>query len=599
MKKKLSFVLSLVLFLLSAGVAGSEEKVNKHPYELGNFPLVKTDHKGNVYTAYYSKDGGLYIRKNKGEEVRVSVENGKGTFVDLTFFGDDIVLTWRPKLDTAEKFIYVQRSTDGGKTFSKPVVLNTTTHALPPVHVADDGKNRMYVVWVDERKGHNLYMNYSQDKGKTFMEKDINLTPDFNAATLPYILIDGESLRLFFVGAPKGVGEGGARTRAERQKTSETDSKTEGKEQKAEAGVFYMQSKDSGKTWSNPLKVQGLEDWTPALLNAVKTGDNVVVFWAGVKGIYGASSKDGSEWKHFELKETGGQDVARLNVAADGKGALFLSASWKEWGSHYTVKQNTFFYRSEDHGNTWLEPRKLNTNEYGNTTSYLPAMHVRDNGTILVAWQDHRDIRGDIYINYSKDSGKTWLEKDINIEKTPGKDNSFFPHVVNHGDKYYMLWIRYADDRMSGDADIYMEEFTIADLKALDGGKPSMSKDGSEKLLRERVADFWVAMVKREREKVFELYDPFYRIRETRAVFTAKNHPIFHFSPETVGVEIKGNVATVKVRVEYEVKGLKMRGKDLEQPRKETVVTETWIFIDGNWYKEYIDQIMDATTTPY
>jgi len=109
------------------------------------------------------------------------------------------VLTWRPKLSSAEKFIYVQRSTDGGRTFSQPVVLNTATHALLPIHVASDSKKRMYVVWVDERKHYNLYMNYSVDGGKTFLSADINLTPSSEFVSLPYLLIDGETINLFFL----------------------------------------------------------------------------------------------------------------------------------------------------------------------------------------------------------------------------------------------------------------------------------------------------------------------------------------------------------------------------------------------------------------
>jgi len=87
-------------------------------------------------------------------------------------------------------------------------------------------------------------------------------------------------------------------------------------------------------------------------------------------------------------------------------------------------------------------------------------MHMKDDGTIFVAWQDHRYIRGNISINYSKDAGKTWLEKDIIIETLPGKNNDHFPYVVHGGKTYYILWSRFSDDSMKG-RNLFMEEYRL------------------------------------------------------------------------------------------------------------------------------------------
>jgi len=103
---------------------------------------------------------------------------------------------------------------------------------------------------------------------------------------------------------------------------------------------------------------------------------------------------------------------------------------------------------------------KLNTNEYDSTSSYLPVMKVRDDGVIVVAWQDHRNIRGNIRLTYSKDYGKTWLARDVNVEDAEGKLNSFLPSLANSGNTYYVLWIRYTDDTME-QRELSMGKYTI------------------------------------------------------------------------------------------------------------------------------------------
>ncbi|HWR59204.1 MAG TPA: sialidase family protein [Thermodesulfovibrionales bacterium] len=429
----------LALCLMLAGPAYSELKANDQPLDMTNIPgLIKSDPKGNVYVAYYSKDGSLMIRKNMGPEVKVAVEGGMGTFMDLAFFNEDVVLVWRPKLFTSEKFIYVQRSSDGGKTFSKPVIANTAHDALPPIQVVSDGKSRMFVLWVDERADHGIYMNVSSDGGRTFSKNDTNLTSGFKGSVLPYLLAEGDTLHFFFFGA----------------KDNDKDKK------KTDRGAFYKQSIDGGKTWSEAVMIESLEDWAPFTVHAAKSGPNVLVVWGGIRGIHGALSKDGREWKPLNIKEADMKDVNRLGVAVAEGGRVFLVGSWAK-GPVPVSKPGVFFCRSEDSGATWSPPVKLNTNEFDNTSSSFPAMHARNDGTILVAWQDHRDIRGDIYFNYSKDFGKTWLEKDKILGTGRGRNNNTYPLIAYGKGAYSVLWVRYANDVMADAADMFVGEVRI------------------------------------------------------------------------------------------------------------------------------------------
>ncbi len=423
------------LLLLTAVTAYPEVKVNNHPFELGSTPVFKAGPDG-LYLGYYSKseDNALYIKrldKDIDKETAIKFEDMKGQYLDLSFLRDSMALTWRPKKGDGKKYVYVQRSEDGGRTFGKPAVINSATDALLPITTITDGEERLYAVWLDEREKHRLYMNYSLDGGRSFLKEDILLTPDFLGTNLPRLLLKGERVDLFFLGIREGE----------------------------RGGIYHKYSEDGGRTWSKLNVIKGEMEWGPFTIIPVRSGNRMLLFWAGVEGLHGAYSDDGKMWNSIEFKETAGKDVYRLEVAAHGD-SINIATSWMT-RLGINEKTNVYFYKSADNGSAWSGPRKLNTNEFNSTSSTFPAIGVSNDGrTILVAWQDHRDIRGGIYINYSRDGGDTWLKEDRLFEKEGGKYNSSHPFIVNHRDRFYVLWYRFKDD-LREEADLYMKEVRV------------------------------------------------------------------------------------------------------------------------------------------
>lgn len=422
-----------LLFLLLGGLARAEVMVNKHPVELGDKISFKGG-PGGLYLGYYTVGNSiLYVKRvdeDLDKETAVSAKDMRGQSVNLSLLNDAVVLSWGAKASDGKKYIYVQRSEDGVKTFKKPIVVNSTTHALPPITIATDGGDRIYAVWLDERKGlHNLYMNYSLDGAKSFLKEDILLTPGFQGPILPCILLRGERVDLFFQYVE------GERT----------------------FSIYHRYSLDGGKTWSEGEKIEEME-WTPFTIRALWAGDNILLFWAGVKGLHCARSGNGKTWEKIDFEETNGMDIYRLEIESKGSN-VYIATSWVK-RFEKDKKPNVYFYKSEDAGLTWSGPEKLNRNEYDTTSSTFPDIALGKEGTILVAWQDHRDIRGNIYINYSKDGGKTWLENDISLGEEPGKHNNSLPYVVSLKDRFYILWYRFTDDIMNK-ANLYMEEVSI------------------------------------------------------------------------------------------------------------------------------------------
>lgn len=89
-----------------------------------------------------------------------------------------VYVAWRKIFDGNIRETVVSRSTDGGQTFSAPVVVGNDRwvyQACPhrPASLGVDRLGRLYVVWYTEGADETpaIYLAYSDDQGKTFSEK--------------------------------------------------------------------------------------------------------------------------------------------------------------------------------------------------------------------------------------------------------------------------------------------------------------------------------------------------------------------------------------------------------------------------------------------
>lgn len=90
----------------------------------------------------------------------------------------DLYVTWADEREKWKGNIHFARSTDGGKSFSPALTINSDA-ALPPVghafqSMAIDRKGRIFIAWIDERnktkedRGAEIWMAVSEDRGRTF-----------------------------------------------------------------------------------------------------------------------------------------------------------------------------------------------------------------------------------------------------------------------------------------------------------------------------------------------------------------------------------------------------------------------------------------------
>jgi hypothetical protein len=126
-------------------------------------------------------------------------------------------------------------------------------------------------------------------------------------------------------------------------------------------------------------------------------------------------------------------------------------------------------------------------------------------------------------------------------------------------------------------------------------------KPASEQALRKRIHDFWKAMIAAEHDIVYTFYDPFYRAKNSWLLYRSNVGRIEYDSYQIHDVQIDGPVAKVKLTTKATVPPFRARstGEVLSLPQREVPLTDTWLWIDDNWYREYYSESQDKKYTRY
>ena len=118
-------------------------------------------------------------------------------------------------------------------------------------------------------------------------------------------------------------------------------------------------------------------------------------------------------------------------------------------------------------------------------------------------------------------------------------------------------------------------------------------------LLRERAHDLWSAFVKEDFEKAYQLYDPFVRAKKEKSTFIANLGKIKYSAFEIMDIMIEGNVAQVKVKIDYSMPKTKMNKLEFFVPPSQREIEDKWIYVYDNWYKEWYSEMMGSGAVEY
>ena len=269
--------------------------------------------------------------------------------------------------------IRIWSTTDEGHTWDGPTDIACPVQPDHPRLVVDqtDGphRGRLFVLWnevVDTvlKDRFHLFLNYSDDGGKTFSEPVLIDAREGGklVATEPVVLSDGSVLAPYFeYFFPYGT-------------------------KKNEAMPYIIaRSSDGGQTFNKPEQV----------------------FTFGH-----------SAWPYLQ-REAKHTFPLPIVVADTSKSSRFRDRVYVVWDDVVTSGVSTIWLRwSEDQGRSWSKPIRINDNRpapAGGPFDYrmTPVVAVNKDGTVGVAWYDRRDDPTRRcwrqYFSASLDGGATWL----------------------------------------------------------------------------------------------------------------------------------------------------------------------------------------------
>ncbi|AEE50122.1 glycosyl hydrolase BNR repeat-containing protein [Haliscomenobacter hydrossis DSM 1100] len=253
--------------------------------------------------------------------------------------------------------------------------------------------------------------------------------------------------------------------------------KYDSREPKDKSRILFARSSDGGKTWGNEASLSQLEgdcldddNTTEGAVPAIGPNGEIYVAWAYANKIYFDRSLDaGKTWLATDkvvAEQPGGwtfdiPGIFRANglpiTATDlssgpNRGTIYVNWCDQRHGSNDT---DVWLAKSTDGGNTWSAPLRVNNDGAGNHQFFTWLAVDPVTGYLYVVFYDrrnHEDDKTDVYLAYSKDGGKTFVNAKISQSPfLPTKDVFFgdYNHLSVYNGRVRPIWTRLQDGKLS------------------------------------------------------------------------------------------------------------------------------------------------------
>lgn len=361
--------------------------------------------------------------------------------------------------------------------------------------------------------------------------------------------------------------------------------------------IVVRRELDDG-AFSPEKDVAEVGELTP-IFNAIRSGNETIAYWhhrpeylkvdyklEGV--VYSASG----EWTPFSISSLDGYDFETVNMAADGAGNVAVVASVIKPDEKSKSRFKLMLVKSHDGGKTWGEAQELRKDSILQTQNYANAKapHVAfiENSQLLIVWQDYRTLRSGIRYSYSEDAGRSWQVEDAWL-LGGGKDNLALPvdqkAIYPQNDGVFVALEEMQSDALDKKR-IYVTRVGMNRLKKV-VDNTEISKPNYDRLT-ERAAEYWVAMRSKNAEKLYAMIDPYFRARVPFKAYSESLNTV-EYGPATIEhTQHIGPVGLVVSKMSVELRPTLMNGKEVKVERAEVNIPTRWMWIDGDWYFEYM-----------
>lgn len=560
LSKRLSKIFWWILIILFFSVpANGKEPVSTGPVDFSLEPILSSE------WVCYIQDGDLYLRRFANTPIKIKNSKETGITIlspSLGVLDKSVFVAWIEQSMGSNTVKFASVSHDKKEVSRKDIELTNNTK-VKQIRLFKDDKDRLYLLELFSDEKPKISINLSLDRGNNFKKAQLDVSNlEFLHNLTPVVVND--RLYLFFSGS---------------------------KQDKTYIEVMILEIPSMILEEYKVLKeIKGV-----SFIESLKVNDKPLVIYKtsheNMFIIEGFIKKD-TLYEAISLKELEGLDVARMDYHAWEDGRILIVFSGEEKDK---FKQRIYAAVSEDEGKNWNVSR-IDKKEFDNTRAWLPRMAV-DGNKVAVVWEDSRDIRSGIRLKLSPDRGKTWMEKDTTISST--KNYAFRPGISFSKEFFYFAWVQFRDDERNA-ADLAMLRLKWDDaVKIASKKERGISLKKKEALLRERVKAYWKGMIKKDLKTTYEIHDPFYKARIPFDYYSAHRGPMVYHSYNIEDLKIEGNEATVKIKVKYEVPKIIILGKETFMPPNEITAEDTYLFIDGTWYRKFVDAMSGGSAIDY
>lgn len=536
----------------------------------------------NLYALIAEKRGLIFYEV--GKETIVSKESAGSHW--LYTDGKNLYVFWWSAKDK-EKALNVRVSTDLGKSFSEPTVLNNNTGVLPDISIASNGKGGIAVAYTDERKpGYGVYLNSSTDGGISWQKEDVRLDKPVITAAMQQA---ANTEPATYANSPK-LAFLEDRLVAIWQQIDMTEMGT---------GVLRIVTKSSvdfGKNWGDESNIFAAPNMQPVEMNIFNNTKYIYVFTMltegkGLTGFYN-STPEANNWAEISNSSLGAdfnkRQISWIKGSFSGENLVLAFTSEPTEGQG-KVQADVLTLSTINH--QWLSSIKQLDIDKGNDLTKSTYPDIIDTGSsgLFVAWEDYRSLVPSIYLDISKDHGKTWLPKP-RLLTTSGLTLAKDPKLVLGENKLWMLYFLVELNGKNPSGARVFQEFA----KGQDGEyifpTIDMQMPDTEKLkerLIERANKFWALREERKWEDTWPYMEPVYRERFDKAQWISQQGKL-SFSKTAVdegSVVITGNIGILDANVDVSVNQQVAQEGLLEAaPPKNQKVEMRWGWFYDDWY---------------
>jgi len=223
--------------------------------------------------------------------------------------------------------------------------------------------------------------------------------------------------------------------------------------------VYARRSSDGGVTWGPEQLLSAFPEKLPsdAFVRPRLLGDGqdrYWVVWMGLKNgrssVYMNRSVDGGRQWTDPVSLTGESQSVFGHILQRAGDRMLLT-----WHDIRTGRDRLYAAASSDAGVTWTAAARVDhLPESSEVAASSSTALLNADGEVLVAWQDARNGRDDIFLGRSTDGGRTWGSEDQRMDADePGTALSRFPSLARAKDgRVVLAW----DDDRAGLEDVYM-----------------------------------------------------------------------------------------------------------------------------------------------